>query len=723
VSAGLIKFDEFTLDTNRFELLRAGRSVKLEKIPMEFLILLASKDGHLVTRQEIIERLWGRDVFVDTEHGINTAVRKIRRALREDAEQPRFVQTIPGKGYRLVVPGRLTQDNGNGNGSQGLSGKPISVSEDHFEIEAANAGAEQPDKPLRKSRAMLLTIACAALVVLPLVWLFRPSLPAPRIIGANQLTSDGLWKWGPIATDGIRVYFTEEKDGHSIIASVPVTGGQSVPIQVPFRDAAVLSISPDRSDLLVAASHLIDEAPLWRVPIVGGTPRRIGNVIGHDLSMSRDGKKLAYTTGSDIYIADADGNNPRKLLPTNADPGVWAWRPLWSPDGKRLRFDYYQMAEHESKTWEVNPDGSNPHRLLSPSADPPMYGYSDWTPDGKYFVFSAWKDLVSGNPWPASNLWALRERTDIFHQPSAIPVALTNGPTHYFTHTLSPDGKTIFASSVMKHGELVRYITRTKAFEPFLSGLSAEGVAFSADHQWVAYVKYPQGELWRSKADGSEPLQLTFRPLFVLDPSWSPDGKQLAFAGQRAGEKWQLYTVSMDGGTTKVIPTSDPALGSSWSSDGSSLVFVNAGKPAGDINLLDLRSGKISDLSDSHDLFFPRWSPDGRYVAAQSSSGHGFMVLDLETKRWSEWAHGPDIAWLRWSRRGNYIYFSGAGDQQRIYRIGTKNRKIEQVLDLRDFRLAGAVPHWFSLTPDDDLLFLRNTGGGTELYALPWEAP
>src|SRR5207253_3777549 len=77
--------------------------VKLEKVPMELLILLLQKDGHLVTRQQIIERLWGNDVFVDTEHGINTAIRKIRQALKEDPDQPRFVQTVTGKGYRFVA--------------------------------------------------------------------------------------------------------------------------------------------------------------------------------------------------------------------------------------------------------------------------------------------------------------------------------------------------------------------------------------------------------------------------------------------------------------------------------------------------------------------------------------------------------------------------------------------------------------------------------------------
>jgi TolB-like protein/DNA-binding winged helix-turn-helix (wHTH) protein len=103
VSACIYKFDEFELDPSRFELRKNGRVLKLERIPMDLLILLAEKEGSLATRREIIERLWGKDVFVDTEHGINTAVRKIRQVLRDDPEQPRFVQTVTGKGYRFVA--------------------------------------------------------------------------------------------------------------------------------------------------------------------------------------------------------------------------------------------------------------------------------------------------------------------------------------------------------------------------------------------------------------------------------------------------------------------------------------------------------------------------------------------------------------------------------------------------------------------------------------------
>jgi TolB-like protein/DNA-binding winged helix-turn-helix (wHTH) protein len=103
VPYGVIKFAEFELDSGRYELRRGESVLKLEKIPMELLIVLVESNGQLVTRDEIIEKIWGRDVFLDTEHGINTAIRKIRQALGDDPEKPRFVQTVTGKGYRFIA--------------------------------------------------------------------------------------------------------------------------------------------------------------------------------------------------------------------------------------------------------------------------------------------------------------------------------------------------------------------------------------------------------------------------------------------------------------------------------------------------------------------------------------------------------------------------------------------------------------------------------------------
>ena len=99
----LVRFEDFELDLRAYQVRRSGSTLKLERIPMEVLLLLAERRGQLVTREEIIEKLWGKDVFLDTDNAINTAIRKIRQVLKDDPEQPRFVQTITGKGYRFIA--------------------------------------------------------------------------------------------------------------------------------------------------------------------------------------------------------------------------------------------------------------------------------------------------------------------------------------------------------------------------------------------------------------------------------------------------------------------------------------------------------------------------------------------------------------------------------------------------------------------------------------------
>jgi len=104
LTVDLVRFEDFELDFRAYQVRRAGHTLKLERIPMEVLLLLAERRGQLVTREEIIEKLWGKDVFLDTDNAINTAIRKIRQVLKDDPEQPRFVQTITGKGYRFIAP-------------------------------------------------------------------------------------------------------------------------------------------------------------------------------------------------------------------------------------------------------------------------------------------------------------------------------------------------------------------------------------------------------------------------------------------------------------------------------------------------------------------------------------------------------------------------------------------------------------------------------------------
>src|ERR1039458_1292159 len=109
MSEKLFQFADFVLDHGAYELRRGGVVVPLQRIPLELLCLLVERHGQLLTRREILERIWGKGVFVDSENSINTAVRKLRRALCDDSEAPRFVTTVPGKGYRFVAETRGTK--------------------------------------------------------------------------------------------------------------------------------------------------------------------------------------------------------------------------------------------------------------------------------------------------------------------------------------------------------------------------------------------------------------------------------------------------------------------------------------------------------------------------------------------------------------------------------------------------------------------------------------
>ena len=142
VPIGVIKFAEFELDRDRYELRRRNSVLKLEKIPMELLVLLAETDGRLVTREEIVEKIWGNDVFLDTEHGINTAIRKIRQTLGDDRENPRFVQTVTGKGYRFIATTSTIPERRNGNGRTAATLADASAATESSELRSGTRAIE-----------------------------------------------------------------------------------------------------------------------------------------------------------------------------------------------------------------------------------------------------------------------------------------------------------------------------------------------------------------------------------------------------------------------------------------------------------------------------------------------------------------------------------------------------------------------------------------------------
>jgi len=261
---------------------------------------------------------------------------------------------------------------------------------------------------------------------------------------------------------------------------------------------------------------------------------------------------------------------------------------------------------------------------------------------------------------------------------------------------------------------------------PYLSGISAMGLDFSHDGEWVAYNDASDGTLWRSKVDGTQKLQLVFPPMLAYLPRWSPNGKQIAFFGHPPGEPWQIYVVPAEGGTPELLYRSTTnAADPNWSPDGKSLAFGenSLNNQGSAVYILDLKTRQASKLPGSDGLYSPRWSPDGRYLAAIPLDSLKLMLFDFTTQKWTELAN-LFVAYPTWSRDSHYLYFDGILDNQESYfRAQVSSGKLERIFSLKGFQAAGgAFGNWSGLAPDETPLVVRDASI-QEIYALDWDRP
>jgi Tol biopolymer transport system component len=456
--------------------------------------------------------------------------------------------------------------------------------------------------------------------------------------------------------------------------------------------------------------------PLWIAPVMGGSPRRLGDLAGGDAAWSPDGQRLVYAEEKELDIALSDGSGVRKLV---AVPGIPS-SPRWSPDGKAIRFTIGNVSilghsAGASTIWEVATDGSHLHALLPTWRQQHCCG--NWTNDGKYFVFEATSKGIE-------TIWAIREKIGLFDRTDHEPMQLTSGPINTYAPVPSPDGKRLFVGSYQQRSEMVRYDSKSRAFVPFLSGASVEGLNFSRDGKWITYVSYPERTLWRSAVDGEQRLQLTTPPMQVALPRWSPDGTRIVFMGEYPEKPSRIYMLPAEGGAPEQLTTGEKATGydPTWSPDGESLAL--GGIPGSElvIHILNLRTHQITTLPRSAGLYSPRWSPDGRYIAALFSDSARLLLFNLQSQTWTELAKAT-FGYPTWSGDSEYIYFDTLGADPAFSRVRVRDRKVERILGLEDFpRAVGHFGLWTGLTPDGSPLLQRDASID-EIYALDWEAP
>jgi Tol biopolymer transport system component/DNA-binding winged helix-turn-helix (wHTH) protein len=741
-----LAFGLYEIDVQTGELWKAGFRIKLQGQPFKVLCALLERPGHIVTREELQQRLWGKDTVVDFDHSLGTAINKIREALGDSAENPRFVETLSRRGYRFIAPvgaiepthevhpiGTSAVQTVFSSSSQALSepnagvipqlrahSGPLSLGPSIASSPTAPSDADRHPYSPWTLLAVGATLACVAGFF---IGSSRSIISPPHIF---QVTHNGHFapsvpdteNLAAVATDGVHLFAATIDSGHSLISAISLTGGAVVPLNVPSEVAspALADISPDGSRLLLR-DHLSPESeqPLWVVPTIGGSALRVGSVLAHDATWMPAGDPTAdgvlFANGNNLYVTHLNGNDPKLYASL---PGRAFWL-RWQPNGRLLRFTLLDPLAHTLSLWQLQNSDRTPTRILTSfSADtnqPSTECCGVWTADGKAFIFQSSR---GGN----TDLWKLAGDS------VSKPIRLTDGPLQFQSPVAARNGTEIYFLGVDARSEM-QTVSPTGDLIPekgFLS--SAVRVDTTRDGNWVAWTD-SSGRLWRARSDGSETLQLTPESLDVFLAHWSPDGSRLAIMAREPGKAWQIYLTSANGGDLQpLLRESRNAADPSWSADGQTLVFGRVNDSMGKenaartLNLLTLTTGAVEQVPGSDGLFSPRWSPDGRYIAALTLDQRQVRLFTLADHTWKT-LDVPSGADPVWSSDSHYLFLHASLDpSQPIERVSIPDGHAEVVVRLADAHTNDAVDFVFGGLTRDNRPMIRSRSFTGNFYSL-----
>ena len=714
------RFGPFEVDLETPELRRAGVPVRIQKLPLQLLSLLLERPGHVVTRQELQKRLWPADTFVDFENGLNTAIKKLREALGDEREHPHFIETVPRQGYRFVA--NVERRDGNGTAAVVAPGEAIlpGARELPRKLEGQKGDERAGGRSFRWERRAVAGAALAGAVLA--VWWFNP-LPAPGVTQIDQITVSSRVDT-PVkpVSDGTHIFYLERDGGHWNLMRTALGGGDGQRVEIPGNNAVAMDIAPEKSLVLLGTFEKRgDENQLWTMPVQGGAATPVGNITTSGAAFSPDGGSIAFTHGTSIWMMDSDGSHARKLADVAGGPS-WI---VWARDGLRLRFTLAsRTARDVTSIWEISRDGSGLRQVLADWRPAAWKCCGAWTPDGRYFIFSA-------GAGGERNVWALREAGSFWRRSPRGPFQLTSGPATVLNGTPDAEGKRMLFYNGAWRSEVERLDLKTYKFSPLLPNAHATLNSFTRDGKWKAYVDRQNGSLYRSRTDGTEQAVLAtgdmYRPAF---PRWSPDGKWIAFVGSQTGQPPNAFLVPASGGHPEPLLQGQAEMHDpDWSNTGEKLVLSRAVGPSESDNaellIVDFATRRAERLPGSDHLAATRWSPDGRFIAATATDQSVLKLWDFAQKKWSILASGMAMGVGVWSPDSRYLYYQdllSAG--QSLYRYDVAHKSIEMVADFSQV-LKAAAAHRCALdgiTPDGSPVVDFNRGA-YDLFAAALRLP
>jgi len=527
----LLSFADIQLDIGSYELRRNGSVLKLEKIPMELLILLVESRGQLVSREEIIAKLWGDEVFVDTEQGINTAIRKIRQVLQDNPDHPRFIQTVVGKGYRFVA---------------NVNGCAPSPTPWHAGL--------QSRRMVSVAAALLIVAGSLGWVASHNQWEHSPvseqrvtANPTEALVLGAAISPDGRYV-AYLDTTGLYLRETSGGDTHSL----PVPKG-FVPIPTSWF--------PDNASFLATWDAGPRQPPsIWRVSILGTPPQKLSDN-SWGATVSADGSRVAFLRGGpapagnglEIWTMESNGADQRMV--TSVAPGSALGPVAWSPAGKRIAYLRIQPGPVSSEVSLETRDREGVHPATVVLKGSFIDRALCWAPDGRIIYSHVRSEAPNLED---SGLWAIAvEEADgeARGQPQPIRDARTTGGVGWISDlSISRDSK---------HLTLVRH--------------SAEPQVFV-------------GELERKRPRSlQQPHRLTLDQRANVPFAWTPDSKAVLFISSRNGV-WNIFKQAIDQPTAELfVGGEDRIFGPRLSPDGSEILYLvmpRLGGPASEVSLM-----------------------------------------------------------------------------------------------------------------------------------------
>lgn len=638
------------MDLRAGELRKEGRKIRLQEQPLQILALLLERQGEAVSREELRTKLWPTDTFVDFDHGVNSAIARLRGALHDSAERPKYIETVGRRGYRF-----------------------IGTIEEQVDVVPPTSGSvatnhQQPKQSV--VRPKLLPVFLGVGLIASGAWLYSSrraevNLPPLRVVPVTSLPDRA--ECPAFSPDGNHVAFARHTDlpGLSGIYIQQVGSEHLLQVTKDKTDSCP-AYSPDGRTL--AFSRYGDqEHSIYLASTLGGAERKLhsGMPSWPPLDWSPDGSLIAFSVAQpahnsyNLSLLRVETLESHELSEPPA--GYQDWGPTFSPDGKRLAFVRANGNLSKSEVFIMPAAGGSARRLTVDNAwitSPPS-----WTRDGKSILFSSTR---SGLP----TVWRIPSAGGIPVQVTQIGVKAIGprvAPAGYGLAFEQDMGSSSLWTLELNNGgkkNLRRQVTASKG-----RNRDAE---ISPNGAKIVFVSDRSGneEIYVCDEDGSNLLQLTNfgspqtteRPRSPERPRWSRDGQKIVFSAT-VGEYATVFVMQANGGLFRRLSNqASDNLNPSWSRDGGWIYFTSNRTGQWQIWKMPSEGGQAIQVTRGGG-FAALESADGKSIYyAKTASEPDIWRMQLEEHQ--EGAVSPRLhteQWTGWALTDHGIFFVRGG--------------------------------------------------------------